>query len=78
MHIATALGRPVISLMANADPLRTGPYRRFGDLVVDAFRDPGEPTDVVIWRRRKGRMPRIQVADVLEKVELWRERYARA
>jgi heptosyltransferase I len=75
MHIATALGRPVISLMANADPLRTGPYRRFGDLVVDAFRDPGDPPDVVIWPRRKGRMRRIQVADVLEKVELWRQRY---
>ena len=76
LHIAAALGRPVISLMANADPLRTGPYRRFGDLVVDAFRGPGDPTDTVIWPRRKGRMPRIQVADVLAKVGVWRERYA--
>ena len=76
LHIAVALDRPVISLMANADPRRTGPYRRFHDLVIDAYHDPGEQAPISM-RRRWGRMPRIQVADVLEKIELWDERYRR-
>ncbi|HEX8245914.1 MAG TPA: glycosyltransferase family 9 protein [Longimicrobium sp.] len=74
LHIAVALDRPVISLMANADPRRTGPYRRFHDLVIDAYHDPGEQAPVSM-RRRWGRMPRITVDRVLEKVELWDARY---
>jgi heptosyltransferase I len=74
LHIAVALGRPVVSLMANADPRRTGPFQRFHDLIVDAYHDPGEQAPVSM-QRRWGRMPRIQVADVLEKVESWDARY---
>lgn len=77
LHIAVALGRPVIALMSNADPRRTGPYRRFHDLVVDAYHDPGEPADGPIsWTRRPGRMPRIAVSDVLERVARWQRDYA--
>ena len=75
VHVAVALDRPVVTLMGNADPGRTGPYRRFRDLVVDAYHDPGEDTTTVNWSRRAGRMPRIQVSDVLEKVALWADRY---
>jgi heptosyltransferase I len=75
LHITTALDRPVISLMSQADPRRTGPYRRFHDLVVNAFAEPGDRPGV-IWERRRGRMGRITVDDVLAKVSLWRERYA--
>lgn len=74
LHIAVALDRPVISLMANADPRRTGPFDRFHDLVVDAYHDPGEQSPVSM-RRRWGRMPRITVDDVLSKAELWDARY---
>jgi heptosyltransferase I len=74
MHMAVALDRPVVALMSNADPRRTGPYRRFQDLVVDAFREPGDP-DEVIWERRRGRMARIGVADVLARVDIWERRY---
>ncbi|HEX8907223.1 MAG TPA: glycosyltransferase family 9 protein, partial [Longimicrobiaceae bacterium] len=74
LHIAVALDRPVISLMANADPRRTGPWRRFHDLVIDAYHDPGECAPVSM-RRRWGRMPSITTEDVLEKVELWDARY---
>ncbi len=77
MHIAAALNRPVVSLMANADPKRTGPYRKFQDLIVDAFREPRDG-DAVIWTRRRGRMPRIGVGDVLSKIALWAERYRSA
>ena len=79
LHVSVALDRPVIALMAQADPRRTGPYRRFHDLTVDAFREPGDPDDQVIWeRRRGGRMARIGVDDVLARVHVWRARYADA
>lgn len=74
LHIARALDRPVISLMSNADPRRTGPYRRFHDLIVDAYHDPGEQAPVSMTRR-PGRMERIAVDDVLARVERWDERY---
>ncbi|HEX5725827.1 MAG TPA: glycosyltransferase family 9 protein [Longimicrobiaceae bacterium] len=77
LHISVALGRPVISLMANADPRRTGPFRRFHDLVVDAYHDPGE-TAPVSMRRRRRRMGRITVEQVLEKVELWHRTHREA
>jgi heptosyltransferase I len=77
LHMAVALGRPVVSLMSNADPRRTGPFRRFHDLIVDAYHDPGEVAPVS-QQRRWGRMGRITVADVLEKVERWDAVYREA
>jgi heptosyltransferase I len=74
LHLGVALGKPVISLMANADPRRTGPYRRCADLVVDAYHDPGEQAPVSM-RRRPGRMPLITVDRVLQALERWDERY---
>ena len=72
LHMAVALGRPVISLIGYSNPLRTGPYRASQDLVVSAYgpttRDGRLATD------RRDRMARITVGDVLEKVEVWRER----
>ena len=74
LHMAVALERPVIALMGYNNPKRVGPYRRYRDLIVDAYGDPGEDYPITI-AHRTGRMPRIQVADVLEKVELWSRRY---
>jgi heptosyltransferase I len=74
LHMAVALDRPVVSLMANADPRRTGPFRRFHDLIVDAYHDPGERRPVSMERRR-GRMHRITVEQVLARVDLWEQRY---
>jgi heptosyltransferase I len=75
LHMAVALDRPVVSLMGYTNPKRTGPYRKFHDLIVDAYGDPGENYQISM-ENRPGRMPRIQVRDVLEKVERWRSRYA--
>ncbi|HEV2147123.1 MAG TPA: glycosyltransferase family 9 protein [Longimicrobiaceae bacterium] len=75
LHMAVALNRPVIGLMGHWNPKRTGPYRRFHDLMVDAYGEPGEDYPVSV-EKRPGTMRRIGVEDVLEKVELWRERYA--
>ena len=74
LHMSVALDRPVISLMGYNNPRRVGPYRRFRDLVVDAYGDPGEDYPITI-AHRTGRMGRIRVADVLEKVELWERSY---
>jgi heptosyltransferase I len=54
-----------------------GPYRRFHNLLVDAYGDPGENYPVSM-ENRPGRMSRISVRDVLDKVEYWRANYASA
>jgi heptosyltransferase I len=75
LHMAVALDRPVISLIGYTNPKRTGPYRRFHDLIVDAYGDPGEDYPLAM-ETRLDRMRRITVDDVMAKVEVWRTRYA--
>ena len=75
LHMSVALDRPVISLLGYSHPLRTGPYRRFHDLVVDAYCDPEEPCPIS-REHRTHRMSRITVGDVMERIERWRQRYA--
>ncbi len=77
LHMAVALNRPVISLMGYTNPKRTGPYLRFQDLIVDAYGDPGEDYPISM-ENRPGRMKRIETHHVLQKVRLWRDRYAGA
>lgn len=72
LHMSVALDKPVIALMSQADPKRTGPYGRSMDLVVNAFAEPDDPCDEVLWMRRRGRMSRISVDDVLERVARWK------
>jgi heptosyltransferase I len=75
LHIAVALERPVISLLGFSNPLRTGPYRRYADLVVNAYGDCWNGSQLAT-DRRADRMETIRVKDVLEKVAIWKERYA--
>jgi len=75
LHISVALNRPVVSLIGYSNPRRVGPYRAFRDLVIDAYGDPGEEYAATM-ESRPGRMARISVRDVLDKVEHWRMRYA--
>jgi heptosyltransferase I len=70
LHMAVALNRPVISLIGYNDPAVVGPYRRFTDLLIDAYGDP-----TVGPRLRPGRMATITPGAVLAKVDLWRSRY---
>ncbi len=60
--------------MGYTNPKRVGPYRRYHDLLVDAYGDPGEAYAPSI-EKREGRMERIGVDDVLEKVALWARTY---
>jgi heptosyltransferase I len=74
LHMAVALERPVVSLMGYTNPKRTGPYRRYHDLMVDAYGEIGEHYPVSM-ENRLDRMPRITVRDVLDRVERWRSAY---
>jgi heptosyltransferase I len=75
LHVSVALNRPVVSLMGYTNPKRSGPYRRFHDLMIDAYGEPGEDYPVMMDYRHN-RMERIQVRDVLERVERWRATYS--
>ncbi len=75
LHMSVALDTPVISLMGYTNPKRTGPYRRFQDLIIDAYGEPGEDYPITM-ENRAGRMRRIETRDVLDKVQLWQDRYA--
>jgi len=77
LHMSVALNRPVISLIGYTNPKRTGPYRRFHDLIIDAYGDPGEDYPISM-ENRPGRMKRIETRDVLERIQLWRDRYGEA
>jgi heptosyltransferase I len=75
MHMARALEIPVVSLFGFTNPKRSGPYKRYGDLVVDGYaRWAGEPYEPSPEKRRRG-MGRVSAEKVLEKVSLALERY---
>ncbi|HET7276382.1 MAG TPA: glycosyltransferase family 9 protein [Longimicrobiaceae bacterium] len=76
LHMAIALGTPTVSLIGYTNPKRVGPYRRFPDLMIDAYGDPGEDYPVSA-DYRTDRMERITVDDVFNKVKLALERYPR-
>ena len=75
LHMSVALDRPVVSLIGYSNPKRVGPYRKFHDLMIDAYGEPGEDYPISM-ENRLDRMGRITVADVMEKVEVWKRRYA--
>ena len=74
LHMAVALDRPVISLIGYSNPKRVGPYRKFRDLVIDAYGEPGEEYGISM-ENRLDRMPRITVDQVMDKVSAWAARY---
>jgi heptosyltransferase I len=70
LHLAGALGRPVIGLYGYNSPARVGPWRQNPRLLVDAFHDPGEEPKMT-FQHRPARMAKITVEDVLAQVEIW-------
>jgi heptosyltransferase I len=74
LHMSVAVGTPVISLIGYTDPRRTGPYRKFHDLIIDAFHEPGE-TSPVTMETKHGRLPLISVEDVGAKLDRWSSAY---
>jgi heptosyltransferase I len=51
-----------------------GPYKKFGNLMIDAYGEPGEDYPISM-ENRMDRLPRITVQQVLDKVERWRAAY---
>ena len=76
LHLAVALGTPSVALMGYTNPKRYGPYRRFSELTIDAFGDPGENYPVSAPHRH-GRMRRLEVEAGVAKVMLALKRYPR-
>jgi heptosyltransferase I len=75
VHVARAFGIPVVGLYGHTNPWRVGPYRAFEDLWVDRYTEPGALPDPSHWDPRHGRMERITVPDVLERVQCAIDRY---
>lgn len=71
LHLAAALGTPVIGLYGTTDPKRFGPYR-FRDLVIDRYTRPGETRPR--REKRRGNMERILEEDVIRNIEIARRR----
>src|SRR5690606_40791180 len=76
LHIARAVGTPVVGLYGHTNPWRVGPYRAYEDLWIDAYTEPGEPPDPSNWTPKLGRMETIDARAVIDKVELALERTA--
>lgn len=68
IHLAHSFGVPVVGLYGHTNPARVGPYRDFHDLVIDRYTEEHEEPDADRWDPRQGRMEKISVADVLERV----------
>jgi heptosyltransferase I len=68
VHLARAMGVPVIGLYGHTNPWRVGPYRAYEELWVDAYSEPGEAPDPSRHRPKDGRMEQITVPAVLDRV----------
>ena len=75
VHMARAMDVPVIGLYGHTNPWRVGPYRRYQDLWVDVYTEPGDAPDPSNARPKLDRMERITVRDVLERVRRAVDRY---
>jgi heptosyltransferase I len=75
LHVAHALGTPVVGLFGHTNPARVGPWKRYRDLIVDRYTDAGRAPDASGYEPKLGRMETIGVEDVLTMVERARAVY---
>ena len=69
LHISRALETPVVGIYGYTNPKRTGPYRRYYDLLADGYAEfPGE--EYPISTEHRDGMKRVTAEMVLEKVDL--------
>ena len=76
LHIARALGVPVVGLFGHTNPWRVGPYRAYHDLWIDRYTEPGTPPDPSRFDPPPDdRMALITADEVLAKVDVAVARY---
>ena len=75
LHAAVAMNIPTVGLYGFSNPRRCGPYRRFHDLLINKYIDPGEENSRIRRKTRQGRMERITPYEAIEKIELGLRRY---
>jgi heptosyltransferase I len=68
LHISRALDTPVVGIYGSTNPKRTGPYRRYYDLVVDGYAEFAGEEYPISMELRDG-MKRVTADMVLEKVD---------
>ncbi len=76
LHMAISLNVPTIGLYGYSDPRRCGPYRKYHDLLIDKYNDPGEENMPITRKTKPGRMARISAEEVIEKIELGLKTYS--
>ncbi|HEX7239702.1 MAG TPA: glycosyltransferase family 9 protein [Longimicrobiaceae bacterium] len=69
LHLARALDVPVVGLYGHTNPWRVGPYRKYQDLWIDRYTEPGQAPDPSDFTAKWERMERITARDVLERVQ---------
>ena len=69
VHIARAREVPVVGLYGHTNPWRVGPYRKYADLWVDRYTEPGQSPDPGNAAPKLGRMELITVDEVLARVQ---------
>jgi heptosyltransferase I len=75
LHMAVALNVPTIGLYGYSNPRRCGPYRKYHDLLIDKYNDPGEENLPITRKTKPGRMARISAEEVIEKIEFGLKAY---
>ena len=78
LHMAVAMNVPTVGLCGFSNPRRTGPYRRFHDLLIDKYTNAGEENAQIGRKTRSGRIELISTDEVIEKIELGLRKYAKA
>ena len=75
VHIARALGVPVIGLYGHTNPWRVGPWRAYEDLWVDHYTDPDKGPDPSNREPKWDVMGTIEAAEVIAKIRVAVDRY---
>jgi heptosyltransferase I len=70
LHIAVAMNTPVVGLYGYTNPRRCGPYKKFHDLLIDKYNEPGAENVSITRKTKADRMELITPEEVIEKIEL--------
>lgn len=78
VHIARALGVPVVGVYGHTNPWRVGPWNAYSDLWVDRYTQAGAPPDPSNRIPKWHVMPAIEASEVIERISIAVARYGAA